>query len=452
MKAGCFFLFFCGLLIFFSSCSRAPQEDGSWVSSKISERIDKEVTWYRGGKEEFLIQERIQSLLAKELYADEAVQIALLNNPSIQATFEEIGIAQADLIEAGLFQNPFFESYIRFPSSKSSVVNASFSLATSFFDLLLIPLRKKTAALHFEKAKLQVANAIMNLTADVEQTFYALQAALLKAELQQTLLEAATAAGELAQMQKEAGNTSYLFFESKLADMQQSKLELKQTEIEVISLKEKMSILMGIPNRNWKIYSCLPELPDQERPLEELESIALRDRFDLAAAKKQVDAIASIGAQKKWWSYMSYREGEVGVSTEKEPEGLWETGPIFRFFIPLFNYGQADRARLLAQLRQSQARLRSLEIEVRAQVERAQDKLLKSREIVKYYAECVLPLRKKMIDSAEKQYNVMTYGIYDLLRNKREEVQSQINYEIALRDYWIARSALDLILGGKCKE
>jgi hypothetical protein len=44
--------------------------------------------------------------LRKPLTVETAVQIALLNNRSLQATFEDIGLPAADLIEAAAIPNP----------------------------------------------------------------------------------------------------------------------------------------------------------------------------------------------------------------------------------------------------------------------------------------------------------------------------------------------------------
>jgi len=46
-------------------------------------------------------------------------------------------------------------------------------------------------------------------------------------------------------------------------------------------------------------------------------------------------------------------------------------------------------------------------------------------------------------------YNVMAYGVYDLLDNKMQEVEALMNYEMALRDYWIARAEMERAIGGK---
>lgn len=433
-------------LIGLASCNKRAKEDGSWVQETVQQRIEKQVHWYQGTEADALVRDKIAELLERELQVEDAVQIALLQNPNVQATFEEIGIAQADLVEAGLFQNPFLDGYVRFPSSLYSGINTSLNLVTSFLDLFLVPLKKKTAELQFEEAKMRVAHKVLNLAAEVEQTFYALQTALLKADSQRTLMDAATAALTLSKRQAEVGNVNPLFVENRQADCLQTQLELSQTEIELITLEKKLCMLMGIDGPELTLCSSLPDLPEEEMPIEDLESLALSLRLDVAAAKKQVESIASLGAQKKWWAYTN---GQIGISTEHQSEGFWDTGPAFGLALPFFNHGQADRARLYAELRQAQDRLEALTLETKLQVRAARDHVLQARMITETYAQQVLPLREKILEIAQKQYNVMTYGVYDLLRLKQEEVRSQINHTAALCDYWIARSSLDFYIGGK---
>ncbi len=433
-------------LVLLASCSKQAQDDDSWVQSAVQQRIDKQVSWNQGKQAHLEIQEQIARMLESEVRVDQAVQIALLNNPSLQATFEEIGIAQADLWEAGLFQNPFLDGYVRFPSSQYSMVNASLSLVTSIIDFFLVPLRKQTAKLQFQEANMRVAHAVVHLAADVEQTVYALIAAQTKFQLQSSLMELASIAQGLSEEQLRVGNVNAFVVETKCADATQAMLELEQTALEVIALKEKLCVLLGVAHQEVTLYPHLPPLPEQELELKDLESIALTQRLDITAARTHAEAIASMGAQKKWWTYT---DAKLGVSTEKQSEGFWDTGPAFNLFLPFFNHGQAARSRLLAQLRQAEAHLDALEREAKIRVKSACDKVLKARLIVETYAHSVLPLREQIIETAQKQYNVMTDGVYALLRNKQEELISQINYSLALRDYWTQRALLDLILGEK---
>ena len=93
------------------------------LQSTIHQRTGKHVEWQKDAEASNQIREAIRALLRRTLTADSAVQITLLNNRELQATFEEIGIAQGDLVEAGLLKNPIFAGNARFPNRSPSGTN-----------------------------------------------------------------------------------------------------------------------------------------------------------------------------------------------------------------------------------------------------------------------------------------------------------------------------------------
>src|SRR4030042_1650482 len=87
---------------------------------------------------------------------------------SLQATFEEIGVAKADLVQAGLFTNPNLSALFRFPfGGGGSDIEAAGLIKIS--DFWQIPLRQKVAAARLETAILEVSDEILNTVADVKR-------------------------------------------------------------------------------------------------------------------------------------------------------------------------------------------------------------------------------------------------------------------------------------------
>jgi cobalt-zinc-cadmium efflux system outer membrane protein len=70
---------------------------------------------------------RLRDLLSRELTVETAVQVALLNNKTLQATYEDLSVAQADLVQAGLLQNPVFRRHVAFPVAGRCAARASAS-------------------------------------------------------------------------------------------------------------------------------------------------------------------------------------------------------------------------------------------------------------------------------------------------------------------------------------
>src|SRR5262249_13802264 len=86
------------------------------VSRTVADRTKAHAEWSRGGEEASAAHQTVAKLLESPLSVESAVQIAFLNSPSLQATFEELGISQADLAQAARVENPEISGFIRFPS------------------------------------------------------------------------------------------------------------------------------------------------------------------------------------------------------------------------------------------------------------------------------------------------------------------------------------------------
>ena len=423
------------------------RSDDLYVSSAIERRLDKTVHWDKGYLKDEQVECRIQGLLQQELTVDAAVQIAMLNNPHIQAIFEEIGISQADLVEAGLFSNPVFDLFIRYPNKKNFVADIEYSITASFIDLFLIPLRVKVAKAELEQTTLRVTNEVLDLAFDVEQTFYELQAAQQELKYTRSIVELTSIHNEIASRQKNIGNVNSLDFQQIQSRFLEAKLEIARIQNEIIRLKEKLNKLLGFcGDIHWMISEDLPEIDYEGLPIDRLECVAFRERLDLQVARFEVLRLSHKLGIKQWWVYTN---GRIGIGGERDPDGLNTLGPAFSGEIPIFNYGQAARLRLHAELRQAQDELTTLEIQILSEVREAHKLLMNNLDIINDYRAQIIPLQSKILESSEELYNVMGLGVDRLLENKRQELQAYSNYILSLRNYWMARVQLDRALGGK---
>lgn len=437
-----------------TGCVSVPKEAGfPDVQNIIEQRIGRRLHWNQGTSEDAAVVDAVRSMLQQELTIDEAVQIALLNNRSLQATYEELGIAQADLVQAGLLRNPLFGASFRFPDKTVGghrSTNTEFSVVQDFLDLLILPMRKKVASAQFEQAKLRVGNAVLNLTAEVRSFYYTLQADEQTLEMRRTVLEATETAVDIATRQHDAGTLKMLDLANQQGFHDQAKLDMTRTDILIVADRERLNRLMGLwgADTTWKLPERLPELPESEIPLEHLESIAVSQRLDLAAARQETQVIAhALSLTRKYRYFYVF---DVGVDTEHDvADDVNFTGPNVTIELPIFDQRQAEIARLESLLRQSQQRLSSLAIDIRSEVREVRNRLLTARNMVKYYQQVILPLRQRIVDESQLYYNGMLIGVYELLLAKQNQINAGREYIETLRDYWIAESDLDRAVGGR---
>jgi cobalt-zinc-cadmium efflux system outer membrane protein len=436
----------CGVLF---SCVSVPEDAGfADVEDIVDDRVGYRLHWDRGSEPDQEVAGSIDRLLAEDLTRDAAVQIALLNNPGLQAIYEELGVTQADVVEAGLLENPTLFGQARFPDGGDGSANLEFEIAQNFLSLLMLPARKKLAAIEFERKKLQVADAVILMAANVSKAYYTALGAITARDLQKKKAIAAENAFGLAMRMKAAGNISDLELAKHQARYEQTRIELAANQEAVLQSREHLNRLMGLwgDRTDWKISAGLPDIPAREAGLENLETKAIENRLDLAAARKGAEAMAQALEITVDWRWVG--RVEVGISTERETDRTWLTGPNLSIELPIFNQQQADIARMEARLRQSYRRLSAQAVQIRSEVRTLRDRLVMKRHLVEHYQNTLLPLKQRIVALTLQNYNFMLMGAFALLDAKQGEIDAHQQYQTALRDYWTIRSDLQRALGG----
>lgn len=436
-------------VLFVGCTSTNPKAAFDDVNKTVNARTGQSVQWLRNDSSSNEVAKAIESLLKTNLTAHAAVTIALLNNRSLQAEFEEIGISQADVAQASRLQNIEIAGSWRFPNRPPSAADVEYSAAGNLLDLLTLPARKKVAAQNLEQTKLRVADSVMRLASETQTAFYTLQAGEELAKRLGISVEINDAAADLAQRQYDAGNINDLELQNQQAAFAQSQLDFIQAQAQTRASRERLNRLLGLSGEqvNWKVTDDLPLLPEKEPALENLESLAVNQRLDLAAARSQAESVAAAMRLKKNTRFIP--GVKLGVDTERTPDGQRVTGPTLDLELPLFDQGQSALARFAAQYRQAQNNYAAMDVNIRSEVRQMRDALLAARNVVEHYSKTLLPQRQKILHETLLHYNAMQKNSYDLLAAKEREQIAERGYIEALRDYWIARAELERAVGGR---
>ena len=276
-------------------CTRMPADAGFADAQKlVADRIPRTVQWTRNFKDDAAAAASVEALLGNELTADQAVQIALLNNKDLQATYESLAVVQADLVEAGLLLNPVFDAQIRF--AKGGGVGVDIGVIQDFLDVFQIPLRKRLSAANFEAAKGGVAAAVVDLARETRRAYYELVATLQTIELRQTVVNSYDASYDIAKRLHDAGNITDLDLAREQGQYEQSKLDLASAETDARVRREQLTALMGVWGPSAATFRVPGRLPEaSETPLDtaSLERTAVANGLDLTAIGQQVFADVS---------------------------------------------------------------------------------------------------------------------------------------------------------------
>lgn len=441
-----------GLTCMSTGCASVPRAGGFGdVQNAVRQRISQRIEWNQATDADSTVDETVRALLDNTLTPDESVQVALLNNRRLQATYEDLGVAQADLVEAGLLQNPVFLGQIRVPGRPANPWEAD--VTQNFLDIFILPLRKRVAEAEFERVKSRVAFVVVEHAAQVRSAYYRLQGAAQLREMRSTAAEAMEASAELANRQFSAGNITDLNRSNEEALHEQAISELLQSDAAVRTLRERLNGLMGLWGEEasrWQIASRLPDPPATELSLEHLETLALSQRLELSEARREIDVVAqSLGLARLRRASGGITQFDLAGHYEREPEGIATWGPSLEITLPIFNQGQAALARAESQLRKSQQHFAALSAQVRTEVRVASESMFAAYRLAERYRMKILPLRERIVRETQLHYNAMQIGPVQLLQAKAAQVEAGRQYVESLRDYWVARAELEQAVGGR---
>ncbi len=395
------------------------------------------------------MQSSVETMLKGDLTVEQAVQIALLNNQNLQATFEDLGIAEADLVQAGLLKNPVFDLGVRIPTTPPSRTYVDVNVSEDFVSLFFIAARKRLAADQLETVKSRVTGQVLSLAADTKVAFYNVQAAQQQMALRQSIADAVAASADTAKRLHDAGNNTDLDLINARTQRARAKVELLSAQTEVAEARERLNDLMGLGHESlaWKIVDRLPDLPRAEVEPQKLDEIAILQRLDLTAARQDVDLAAGALGLTRQTRFLT--DANIGAEGERETDGQWRVGPSVSIPVPVFDQGQAQLTRQQALFRQSQRRYWAMAVEVRTQVRALAARLIDTRAKAQLYHDEVLPLQQNLVDQTQLQYNGMLSGVFELLQARRDQIDVAREYIQALEDYWTTRAELEKAIGGK---
>lgn len=395
----------------------------------------------------------IKNPLLEQIYQNgltqaQAVQFALLNNPELLAFYDNLDLGYAELIEAGLRQNPIISSSRRFPNEPGNDINKNFDGVISYLDYFLIPIRQRAAAADLNVIEAQVTEKVLDLASNVQMNWLEVKSFELLLEQESKRVEIKELAAGLADLQKKAGNISELNARKRELEFAQALERLKNLQAALESAVEALSRSLGLfgPEACFRIAGDIDWKNDIAPPdVATIENAAIYNRPDIEAIRREVTAIAEEANLKQPWTYSNIK---IGTSAEKEPDGVTVAGPLIELELPIYNYGQGQSVKYNALLDQTQKRLLAKAVQACSEVREFFKAVNIFRSQVVDYDVKILPDFVKQVTSAQAHYNVMAIGIYDLLDIKEKEIQASIEQLEAIKNYEKSRIELFHAAGG----
>jgi outer membrane protein TolC len=434
--------------VLLAGCATFSPDGGfGTVESTVTDRgLKQAIRWIRNDEDAKQVQASLKKLLGTPLAADSAVQIALLNNRGLQATYAELGIAEADLVQAGRLRNPGF---VFERLQRGDVVEIERTFLFDILGLITMPVRTDIERRRFAAAQDRVAVETLQVAADARRAWVSAVAEQEAAKYMEQVQAAAEASAELARRMTAAGNLSKLDQAREQVFYADATAQLARTRQGAVAARERLTRLMGLWGGDiaFKLPDRLPALPDAALDVADLEAQALEQRLDVRRAMKEAESVAALLGLTKATGYVSVLE--VGYRHNSATGEERRTGYEIELRLPVFDWGGAATTRAEHTYMQAVNRAADVAVQARSEVREAYFAYRTAFDLARHYRDEIVPLRKRMSEENLLRYNGMLISLFELLADARQQILT-VNASIeALRDFWTAEANLHMAMTGK---
>ena len=424
----------------------SPDAGFGLVEQTAKERLGKDLHWARSEADLDTIAQRVSELLAKPLTVDDAVQVALLNNRGLQASFQDLGITEAEVVQAGRLPNPGF-SFGR--NSRGDEREIERGMHFNLARLIALPYIGQMESRRFEQIKAMVAMRVLALAADTRKAYYNALGAEESVRYMRQVQMAAEASSELARRMAQVGNFNKLQRAREQMFYADASLNLARAEQTQRATRERLTRLLGAwgAQTRFALPERLPDLPKDVTELPDIERVALGQRLDVRGAKLATEQTARNLGLTKTTRFINVLE--LGVLRNSSNEAPTQRGWEIGIELPLFDWGGARVARAEAIYMQTVHRAAETAVNARSEVREAYTAYRSAYDIARFQRDEVVPLNQRIAEENMLRYNGMLIGVFELLADARTQIASVNGSIQALRDFWIAQADLDMALIGK---
>jgi outer membrane protein TolC len=434
-----------------AACQTFSQDGGMSVTADIAGKIlNKDIVAIRSEEDVAAARVEVERLLKRPLTADAAVQIALLNNRGLQASYNELGIAEAVRVQQSLPPNPHF-SVTRMTGSVETEIERQ--IVASILALATLPMRSEIAADRFHQAQLAAALETLRVAAEARRAFYRAVAAQ---ETVRLFAQANDAAETMTQLAKRLGETGAM---NKLDQAREQAfhsdviVRLASAQQRASRERERLVRALGLWGNDLKFVlpKSLPTLPKRALTLPAVEQQAVRRRVDLQIARIELDTLAKAYGLTNATRFINVLDAGYAdkITKDKETgETVRDRGFTVSFEVPLFDFGEARVREAEQTYMQAVNRLAQKAVNVRSEAREAYRNYRTSYDIASHYQREVLPLRKIISDEMMLRYGAMQVDVFTLLLEAQQKLNANAAAADALRDFWLASTDLATAMAG----
>lgn len=297
------------------------------------------------------------------LTEEDAVAIALWNNPAFLSDLATLDISRADLVTAGMIRNPLFTLLL--PLGPKQL---EFTALIPLEELWQRPRRVAAASGEVERVANSLTQSGLELVRDTRVAFAEVLLAQARARIGEKTLKVRREVARIAASRLRSGDISEMEAHAAWLDAQAAEVDQLQLARAVASAREGLCLRLGFGQRRLELELRPGPTARQPLALQSALKAALALRPDLRGAELAIEIAAS---RMGWEKTRILNSVSAVVDANGSGAQGFEAGPGVQLEVPLFNQNQGPIARAHADLERTQWRYLALRQQVEAEVRAA---------------------------------------------------------------------------------
>jgi len=382
--------------------------------------------------------------LADGLTQEEAVAVALWNSPSFLVTLTDLGIARADLAEAGLLRNPILS--LLFPVGPKQL---EFTLQFPFEVLWQRPARVDAARINAQAIGQRLVWDALSLVAQVRAAHADVITAERRLALATQNAELTRRLSDITDARLRAGDISDLEARAPRTDASRTDVVRRAAQHDRDLARLTLTALLGLDQAPTELQPQLSAAYDmQPCPVDDNRvKDALASRPDVRAAELTIESAA---ARARWERSRAFSLIGLLDANGEGREGF-EIGPGMNVDIPVFNRNQGGTARATVEIERASRLYALARANVIADVRSAGVRVAQAQEALDAWSTDIVPSLETEQRQAESAYGAGEVPLFNVLDVSRRLVDGRTRQLEAEADLFRARISLERAIGRYCQ-
>ncbi len=383
---------------------------------------------------------------------EEAQKMLLRENLQLLSSYYDISLAEADLVQAKLWTNPYLvwnqdlysiekNQYFNETNQRLIQFNQTFSIAGKYTNTV------KLAKISVELNKLMLQDVLRCLLYELGTKFLNLNALQQKNTLYTNTL------AKSQQLIKSAEN-KYRVGAMPLNELTRLKSELIAVQTEAIHNRNDILVemtdlknLLNVPNGRYiQVADYQPDMSASALNTETLITDALANRTDYLLSKKQIQyQERDLKLQKSTAMpdiMLGYQPNDKGSNYVRPYQGL-----VLEMNVPLFNRNQGGIQRAKVKIDQAKSQNQFAELKIRNEVQQSYDKLFNSRQGFEAFSQSFLQTIEDLNRNSINNYDKKNINLLEYIDLQRIYIQNRLQFIELQNEYLNAINQLNFSIG-----